>query len=266
MPSLRALLLTLLLVILAVFIIVLFMKKSKPEQDAQSYAEQNPECSEIKIHSKKNDLVECFLNFESASDLPADPHGEDTLYIPMVKFIGERLPGEFPLRVRLVFSFPNKILESIGISGKSITINGSKDSIWRNEKNGCKFPGFCPVMPLKGSAISQKFVKEDNNAERIFRNKFSSIGEAPVNAILPGKILKIEHDSLFSVTIYHGENIYSKTSGLGRLSNYAHTDSTISQENILGFLPSLDTAFIFLEIRHNGKYELWEGFYSENRD
>jgi len=249
---------------LALFIVVLFMKKSKPEQDAQSYTEQNPNCSEIKIHSKKNDLVECFLNFESASDFPADLKGEDSIYIPMAKFIGERFPEEFPLRVRHVFSFPGKTIDSVGISGKNISIAKGKNSVWRNEKNGCKFPGHCLAMPLKGSVTPQKFT--NNNAERDFRNKFYSIGEAPVNAILPGKILKVEQDSLFSVTIYHGENIYSKTSGLNTLSDHAKTGNIVSPDIVLGFLPPQDTAFISVEIIRNGKYELWDKLYPEGRD
>jgi len=261
MPKLRALLLTLFLVGLAVFAIVLFIKKSKPELDAQSYAEQHPECNEIKIHAKKEALMECFFHFESAKDL----RGSDTLYMPMTRFISERLPDEFPLRVKHVFSWPNEVTQSIRISGKTIDVFREENAVWRDNNTGCKFPGICPVMPLKGSAIPQKFAKEDYHAERIFRNKFSAIGEAPVNAILSGKILKIEQDSLFSVTIYHGENLQSKTSGLSFLSDYAYTGGIVSQDQTIGFLPPKDTAFIFVEITRNGKYEPWEKFYSESR-
>jgi hypothetical protein len=242
------------------------MKRTKSEQDVLSYTWQNLNCNEKKNHSKKNDLVECFLNFESSSDFPAELQGIDSFYIPMVKFISEKFPEEFPLRVMYIFSFPDRILDSIGISGKSLNITRGANSVWRNEKNGCKFPGHCPIMPLKGSVIPQKFVREDNNAERIFITKFSAIGEAPVNAILPGKILQIEHDSLFTITIYHGENIYSKTNGLSRLNDNTHKDSMVSTDIALGFLPPRDTAFIITEIIHNGKYELWENFYRESRE
>jgi len=206
------------------------------------------------------------LNLESVSDLPANPQDDDTLYLPMAKFIGERFPDEFPLRVRRIFSLPDKITDSIGISGTNIDLVKSKNSAWKNTMNGCNFPGHCPVMPLKGSAIPLKYVKEEKNTERIFRNKFSSIGEAPVNAILPGKILKIEQDSLFSVTIYHGENIYSKTSGLYNLSADMQIGDEVSQDFEIGFLPPQDTAFIFVEITRNGKYELWENFFRESRE
>jgi len=261
MPNLRALLLTLFLAGLAVFAIVLFIKKSKPELDAQSFAELHPQCNEIKIHSKKEALMECFFNFESTKDL----QGEDTLYMPIARFIGDRFPGEFPLRVRHVFSWPNEVTESIRISGKNISILREETAVWRDENTTCKFPGFCPVMPLKGSAIPQQFAKEDHQAERIFRNKFSAIGEAPVNAILPGKILKIEQNPLFSVTIYHGENIYSKTSGLSFLNDNMHVSQIVSNDQPIGFLPPLDTAFIFVEITRNGKYEQWEQFYGVSR-
>lgn len=240
---------------------MVFMKKSKPEQDAQSYTERHPECNEIKIHSKKNDMVECFQNFESVLDI----QGKDTVYLPMARFIGERFPEEFPLRVRYIFSFPGKITDSIGISGKNINISKNGSSVWRDESTGCKFPGLCPVMPLKGSAIPQKFAKEDRNAERIFRNKFSAIGEAPVNAILPGRILNIELEDGFSVTIYHGENIYSKTRGLSSISDNASIGGLVSTDQPIGFLPPKDTAFIFVEITRNGKYEQWENFYGESR-
>jgi len=206
------------------------------------------------------------LNLETISDLPANSQGDDTLYLPMVKFISERFPDEFPLRVRHIFSLPDKITDSIGISGTNMDLVKSKNSAWKNTLNGCNFPGHCPVMPLKGSAIPQKFAKEDKNAERIFRNKFSSIGEAPVNAILPGKILKVEQDSLFSVTIYHGENIYSKTSGLHNLSENMQIGNEVSQNSEIGFLPPKDTAFIFVEITRNGKYELWDNFFRESRE
>jgi len=265
MPGLRTLLVTLFLAAFILFAVIFFAKESKPVLDVQSYAEQNPNCNEIKIHSNKNDMVECFLHFKSNSDFP-NPQDADTLYIPMAKFIGERFPGEFPIRIRHILSFPGKIVDSIGISGTSMNIARDRNSGWRDRKSGCKFPGPCPVMPLKGSVIPQDFAWENNNSGRIFRNKFSATGKAPVNSILPGKILSVEQDSLFSVTIYHGENIYSKTSGLKRLSDYAYAGGMVSTDLALGFLPPLDTAFIFVEIIRNGKYEAWEKFYGESRD
>jgi len=266
MSSSRALLITLFLGALALFSVVFFVTKSKSIQDAHSYTKLNPTCREFKMHSKKNDMVECFLNLESISDIPANSQDDDTLYLPMAKFVGERFPDEFPLRVRRIFSLPDKVTDSIGISGTNMDLARSKNSAWQNKITGCKFPGPCPIMPLKGSAIPQKYAKEDKNAERIFRNKFSAIGEAPVNAILPGKILKIERDSLFSVTVYHSENIYSKTSGLYSLSDNVKIGSEISQDSVLGFLPLKDTAFILVEITRNGKYELWENFFKESRE
>lgn len=121
------------------------------------------------------------------------------------------------------------------------------------------------VMPLNGSIVKQKLTKEDNNIERFFENKFSSIGEAPVNAILPGKILKIEQnylqDSLFEVTIYHGKNIYSKTKGLYTIKDYIKEGAIITTDSVIGFLPLKDTAFVFVEITRNGKYEIWDNIH-----
>jgi len=265
MPSLRVLFAVLLLAALALFIVVVFMNKSKPIRDAQSYAEQHPNCNEIKIHSKKNDLIECFLNFESIDEIPLGQLGADTLYIPMARLIGERFPQEFPLRIKHIFSFPEGTEDSIWISGNNITITKNKNSVWRNKKNGCRFLAPCPIMPLKDLVISQKETKEDYSSEQIFKKKFGAIGKTPVNAILPGKILDVEQDSLFTITIYHGENIYSKTSGLYNINSYVQTGSTVSTDSVLGFLPPKDTAFIFVEITRNGKYETWEKFYAESR-
>jgi len=267
MPSLRVLFAVLLLAILALFIVIVFMNKSKPILDAQSYTEHYPNCNEIKIHSKKNDLIECFSNFKSIDDIPSEQLDTDTLYIPMARLIGERFPQEFPLRIKHIFSFPEGTEDSIWISGNSITITKNKHSSWRNINNGCRFPVPCPVMPLKGSLIFQKFAIDDYNEDQIFKNKFSAIGKTPVNAILPGKILNVEQnsDSLFSITIYHGENIYSKTSGLYGIDSNTQTGSIVSTDIALGFLPPKDTAFIFVEITRNGKYEIWEKFYAESR-
>jgi hypothetical protein len=234
MPSLKALLLSLLLAALALFMVTVFAKKSKPVQDAHSYIMENPNCDEIKIHSDKNDIVVCFENFQE------DPQEADTVYIPMARLIGERFPDEFPLRIKRIFPLPDKINYSIGISGNSINIIKEENSIWRDLKTGCKFPGPCPAMPLRG--------------------------EVAVNSILPGKILKIEQDSFFSVTIYHGENIYSKISNMKNLSDYAQIGNVISQDSIIGFLPKKDTALTFLEITRNGKHETWEKFFRESRE
>jgi hypothetical protein len=234
MLSLRVLFAVLFLAALALFIVVVFMNKSKPIRDVQSYAEQHPNCNEIKIHSKKNDLIECFSNFESVYNIPSKPLGTDTLYIPMARFIGERFPQEFPLRIKHIFSFPDRTEDSIWISGNSISITKNKNSVWR-DKNGCRFPGHCPVMPFNDSTV---------------------------NAILSGKILKIEYeDSLFSITIYHGENIYSKTDNLRSISNYAQIGNIVSPDSILG----ISTTRTFVEITRNGKYETWESFYEESK-
>jgi len=235
MPSLRVLFAVLFLAALSISIVVAFMNKAKPITDAQSYAEEHPNCNEIKIHSKKNDLIECFSNYESVNDIPTELLGTDSLYIPMARLIGERFPEEFPLRIKHIFSFPSGTEDSIWISGNSITIEKTKNSVWRNNKTGCRFPGHCPVMPLHG-----------NN----------------VNAILPGKILKIEQEeSLFSITIYHGENIYSKTSGLRSINSHVQIGGIISTDSILG----VSTTKTFVEITRNGKYETWEKLYEESR-
>ncbi len=82
----RTLFLILLLISLALLAVTLFAKKSTPIQDAKNYTELNPNCREIKIHSQKNDIVECFLNFELDSE-----HST-----PIIKLLAERHPEEFP--------------------------------------------------------------------------------------------------------------------------------------------------------------------------
>jgi hypothetical protein len=240
MPSIKALLLTLLLFFFALIIVSALVKKSKQAQDAEVYAKQNPNCSVIKIHSGKNSLLECYLYFESASDFPKKLQEGDTLYIPMAKFIGERYPEEFPLRIKHIFSIPSEETDSIWIHGSSMSVARGKTPPWRNLSTGCKFPGPCPAAPTQIAARG----KDALNA---------------VNAILPGRVIKIEQDEFYSITIYHGENIYSKTDGILTLSDYAELGKNVSPDSALGFLPKKDSKFS-LEITRNGKREKWERF------
>jgi len=232
MPSIKALLLTLFLFFSALLAVIAIVKKSKDAQDAEVYTKQNPNCSAIKIHSGKNSLLECYLYFESAEDFPKELHGADTLYIPMAKFIGEREPKEFPLRIGHIFSIPNEETDSIWIYGSSISVARGKAPPWHNLKTGCKFPGPCPAQPLR---------KDIANA---------------VSAILPGKIIKIDKEDFYSITIYHGENIYSKISGISILSEYAELGKNVLPDSVLGFLPPKDSKYQ-LEITRNGKRERW---------
>jgi hypothetical protein len=243
MPSIKTSLLALFLVFLALLIVVFFAGKSRPIPDAEIYAKQNPNCTTKKVHSNKNSLVECFLNFETLNDFPENPIEADTLYIPMAKFIGERFPNQFPIRVRHVFSIPDELTDSVGIYGNSISVVKGKDSHWHNSNSGCKFPGPCPVMPMRHAY------------------KDSSIGF--VNAVLPGRVMNIEQDSAFCITLYHGENIYSKMSGLAGISDYAKIGKTISPDSMLGFV--LQKSNLSLEIIQNGKALRWDKFYSAAR-
>jgi hypothetical protein len=236
MPSIKAAFLSLLLAVLASFIVAVFVKKTKHSLDAQNYAKLNSNCEPIKIHSGKNDIVKCFLDFSSISEIPAKHQAADNFYAQMARLVGEKFPNEFPLRVNYRIFLPEETLDSnsVEIAGKYIHIARGQNSVWRDIKNGCKFPGPCPVMPHKGSTV---------------------------NAILPGKILKIEQNPLFSVTIYHGENIYSKTSNLQILHDYVQVGSTVSPDSALGQLKN--NASVFVEITRNGKNETLEKFFKE---
>jgi len=237
MPSVKALLLTLFLFLSALLAVIAIVKKSKDAQDAEVYTKQNPNCSSIKVHSGKNSLLECYLYFESVEDFPKELHGADTLYIPMAKFIGEREPKEFPLRIGHIFSIPNDETDSIWIYGSSISVARGKAPPWHNLKTGCKFPGPCPVLPLR------KIARDSDTVNA-------------VNAILPGKIIKIDKDDFYSITIYHGENIYSKISGISVLSEYAESGKNVLPDSALGFLPPKNSKYQ-LEITRNGKRERW---------
>jgi hypothetical protein len=77
-----------------------------------------------------------------------------------------------------------------------------------------------------------------------------------INAILPGKVIKVEHGKFFSVTIYHGDNLYSKTSGIAKLSDYVQPGRSIIPDSILGTLPPQSTnrsPTWRLEVTRNGK-------------
>ncbi|MDR2581442.1 MAG: hypothetical protein LBC85_10690 [Fibromonadaceae bacterium] len=230
MPSIKTLLLAWLLAIFALSIVVFTVKKSKPIQDAEFYAKQNPHCNTVKVHSNKNSLVECFWNFESFEELLGI---EDSLYASMAKFIGERFPNEFPLRIHHIFSIPGMETDSVGIYGNSIIIAKSKNLPWHNKNNGCKFPGPCPVPPLRTIVAGKDSIYA-------------------INAILPGRVIKIEQNELYSITIYHGENIYSKTSGILELNDYVQLGKNIVPDSILGILPPKKNKY-WLEVTQNGK-------------
>lgn len=131
--------------------------------------------------------------------------------------------------------------------------------------DGCRFPGVCPHMPMEWSAvhIAEGFDFEGLES-LIAADIFRGLGEAPVHAVLPGKILNVGKDSLgYFVEIDHGNNIQSKTSGLGMRNESLAVGDSVMTDVPIGNLPPKDSSAFYLSIRENGRFVRWKDFYGE---
>lgn len=131
--------------------------------------------------------------------------------------------------------------------------------------NGCRFPGLCPHMPLEWSAvrIAEGFDFEGQES-LIAADVFRGLGEAPVHAVLPGKVLNLGKDSLgYFVEIEHGNNILSKTSGLGSRNEDLAVGDSVRTDVPIGKLLPKDSSAFYLSIRENGRFVRWKDFYAE---
>lgn len=139
-----------------------------------------------------------------------------------------------------------------------------KHAQWAKD-DGCRFPGVCPHMPLEWSAlpITEGFDFEGQES-LIAADVFRGIGEAPVYAILPGKVQDLGKDSLgYFVDIDHGNNITSRTSGLGLRNESLSQGDSIRIDVPIGRLAPLDSAVFYLSVRESGRFVRWKDFYQE---
>lgn len=140
-----------------------------------------------------------------------------------------------------------------------------KDSTryWIDANNGCRFPGLCPQRPLGWAAIPISVNFDFQGQESLLATDvFIGEGEAPIFPVLPGVVLGIGKDSLgYFVEIDHGDNVTTKTSGMGYWTKPLSVGDTVLADVPMGRLLPQDSAAFFLTVRQNGLFVRWNDFY-----
>lgn len=140
-----------------------------------------------------------------------------------------------------------------------------KDSTryWIDANNGCRFPGLCPQRPLGWAAIPISVNFDFEGQESLLaKDVFIGVGEAPIYPVLPGVVLDVGKDSLgYFVEIDHGDNVTTKTSGMGYLAKPLSVGDSVPAGVSMGCLLPRDSAAFFLTVRQNGLFVRWNDFY-----
>lgn len=134
---------------------------------------------------------------------------------------------------------------------------------WIDASNGCRFPGLCPQRPLGWAVvpISGNFDFEGQES-LLATDVFVGVSEAPIYPVLPGIVLDAGKDSLgYFVEIDHGDNVTTKTSGMGVLTKPLYAGDTVVAGVSIGRLLPQDSATFFLTVRQNGLFVRWNDFY-----
>ena len=151
-------------------------------------------------------------------------------------------------------------LRLLAMPGDSLT-----GTLWLDAYTGCAYPGPCPHDPLEGGAVPIPDDFDFAGREYLLtRDLFRGIGESPVFPVLSGRVTSISKDSSgFSVELYHGDNLYSRSSGLSGLYAYTQPGARLAPDMPVGRLSAQDTASFYLEILRNGKFLRWQDFWQE---
>lgn len=142
-------------------------------------------------------------------------------------------------------------------------MKGDSSFVWISKNSGCRFPGVCPGLPLDWSAlpISEDFDFEGQES-LLAMDVFQGIGEAPIYPVLAGKVLDTGKDSVgYFIELDHGNNVTSRSSGMGSLGKTFAKGDTVGVETVLGRFPPKDSAVFFLTVRQNGQFIRWVDFY-----
>lgn len=129
--------------------------------------------------------------------------------------------------------------------------------------DGCLAPGYCPRNPLQGGAlpISVDF-DFAGREDLLLKDLFMGIGEAPVYPVLPARVVSVSKDSSgYGLLLDHGGDLFSRVSGLSRLSPGVDAGAVIAENAPLGRLSPSDSAVFFLEVLRNGRFVRWDDFY-----
>ena len=132
-------------------------------------------------------------------------------------------------------------------------------------EDGCRFPGVCPRIPLEWSAIpiTDGFDFEGQES-LIAADVFRGLGEAPIQAVLPGCVVDLGKDSQgYFMEIDHGNNISSRTFGMGMVNEIFSVGDTVPLGYPIGRLAPRDSSVFYLSVRENGRFIRWKEFYGD---
>lgn len=208
----------------------------------------------------KNGLHECAWAIgDTAADYPT----------PMLRYIAS-MRNTGASRIRWVSDsddFTEGLL--VRLEGDSMSHNylhvSKKDSAryWIDEDTGCLFPGLCPRRPLGWAAvpISVNFDFEGQDS-LLTKDVFCGEGESPVYPVLSGVVLEVGKDSFgYFVEINHGNNVTTRTSGMGFWSTPLSVGDSVYADVPVGRLMPQDSATFFLTVRRNALFVRWNDFY-----
>jgi len=147
------------------------------------------------------------------------------------------------------------------------------DSLWSHwlyfdAQTHCVWQSSCPVDPLAGGAVAIDANFDFAGKEHLMtHDMFRGIGEAPVVAVLPGRVLQIQSDSVHgaSVELVHAGNEESVVSGLAALAEGLKVGTWVAQGEPLGRLSARDTAEVLFQMKRNGRFVRWEEYCRESR-
>lgn len=222
----------------------------------------------------KKKMAQCSWVFSHRESVQRALAGVDVSSAHRLSYIAEVLIAQYPLQIHWVAnqdSFSHPLVLDIQNRQQSIRLlhipaDSMTSSVWIQANTGCAFPGPCPMTPLEGGVIPIPAHFDFEGREHLLsRDQFQAIGESPVFAVLPGQIQSVTQDSNgYSVELYHGQNIYSRSSGLARLYPEIQAGAWTLKEEPLGHLSSLDTATFQFELIRNGKFVRWSDFWKES--
>ena len=212
--------------------------------------------------SLKRGFVQCSWIMEDSIPLMRLPN-------PFLRYVASLREGEKSKLhwVAPVADFSNAVLVMHEDRERTVYLHYVKEGVhpvWVSKNTGCRYPGVCPSLPLEWSAlpISESFDFEGQES-LLAMDVFYGIGEAPIYPVLPGRVLETGRDSLgYFVEIDHGDNVTSRTSGMGVASDSLSVGDTVGVKSILGRLMPKDSALFFLTVRLNGQFVRWNDFYA----
>lgn len=235
------------------------LKMNKPAEVVETWETRCDSSGGVFAELKKG-YHECVWNIgDTATKFPT----------PMLRYVAS-MRNTGASRIRWVSSsedFLDGVL--VRLEGDSMVHNYlqvvKNDSVryWIDEATGCLFPGLCPRRPLGWAAvpISVNFDFEGQDS-LLTKDVFCGEGEAPVYPVLSGVVLDVGKDSFgYFVEIDHGDNVTTRTSGLGFWSTPLSVGDSVYADVPVGRLMPQDSAMFFLTVRRNGLFMRWNDFY-----